>query len=75
MCTVQGSGVTAIPGPTRAQALAKLVCALADKLLNSKTQVLLIDREFEGQTSHFLYVGIWGKESQKCLESLIGPTR
>ena len=66
VCTVQAcSGVTATPGPTRAQARAELVCALAGKLLNSKTQVLLIGREFEGQTSHFLYVGIWGEGISK----------
>ena len=40
VCTVQGSGV-ATPGPTRAQALAKLLCALAGKLLNSRLKYFL----------------------------------
>ena len=50
------SGV-ATPGPSRAQALAKLVCALITTQF--KTPVLLIGREFEGQTSYFHCVGWW----------------
>ena len=63
---ILGSDV-ATPGPTRAQALAKLVYALVNYSI-FKTQVFLIGRE--SLKDKLLCAGIWGKESQKCLESL-----
>ena len=61
------SGVATL-GPTRAQVRAKLVCTLAGKLLDLRLEYLFnIDREFEGQTSYFLWVGRWGEELQTLL--------
>ena len=69
------SGI-ATPEPTRAQALAKLVCALVSySIQDSNTSYTQAENLKEKLHIFFVSIGIWGKESQKCLESLIGPTR
>ena len=82
--TLVYSSGTATPGPiaTSTQAQAKLVCTLINcfQTTQFKTEVPIIDRQFEGQTSYFHRVGRWvnfknlklnGPTSCRCPGSLV----